>query len=216
MNIYTFKPNLRQLGHMKDRTVEEIKNERMLWSADADFAFENGGPITEEFVKRLDHSKDWVIDTRAHMLMPGWFPCIGGWHLDDLPRDTADGQPNYKNPSYISEHVLAIIDAVDEPTGSLTEFLITEIKLPEPDPGEVVYGRWSPIITEQVRAGLASSKFVESNAIMTFDNMTFHRGQKAKTKGWRFFLRASTNTSRKAQNEFRNQVNVYIEAEAGW
>jgi len=46
--------------------------------------------------------------------------------------------------------------------------------------------------------------------------MTFHRGTPATGNGWRFFLRAMTNTPQKANNEIRKQVNVYIEAEAGW
>ena len=39
------------------------------------------------------------IDSRVHMLMPGFLPCIGGWHCDDFhrpmpPRHAARGQPD--------------------------------------------------------------------------------------------------------------------------
>lgn len=32
--------------------------------------------------------KDGVVDARVSMLMPGQYPCIPGWHLDLVPRDT--------------------------------------------------------------------------------------------------------------------------------
>ena len=33
-----------------------------------------------------------VIDTKVVMLMPGMYPCIGGWHADAIERK--NGQPD--------------------------------------------------------------------------------------------------------------------------
>lgn len=211
--MVTMTPQLRELDHISSRTIEEIKNEPMLWSADIDYAWENGGPITREFISKLDQSKSWLIDTRVHMLMEGWFPCIGGWHLDNMPRDTENGQPNYKNPPHVASHTLAVVDAG---TNSLTEFLTTPITLPEPPQGVVTYGFWSPLITKQLEEGKVQSRMIESGRLIEFDSYTFHRGVPASGKGWRFFVRATTDTPQPAKNEIRRQVNTYLPIEAGW
>jgi len=213
MNL--FKPNIEEVGQLGPRTQEEIKNEPMLWSADLRFAYINGGPITREFLAYLDPDKDWIIDTRSHMLMEGWLPCIGGWHLDNMPRNTETGQPNYKNPPFICNHTLAV---VDNGTGSLTEFLTTPVVLPDVPVGEKVYKVWN----EQINALLNSealclkSEQIQSGKIITFDSKTFHRGVPATGSGFRFFIRAMTDTPQTAKNEIRRQVNTYIDFNAGW
>ena len=67
----------------------EIKNEPMFFNSDFNYAYEKGGPITRSFLDNLPD--DWknqplAFDSRVHMLMPGWFPAIPGWHHDDVPR----------------------------------------------------------------------------------------------------------------------------------
>lgn len=42
--------------------------------------------------------KDYVIDIKVHMLMPGQYPCVPGWHCDFIPRD----ESKVKNASLIS------------------------------------------------------------------------------------------------------------------
>jgi len=213
MHTYTFKPTLKEVGVLQSRTESEIENEPMLFSADYHFALEHGGPITKEFVSQLDLSKNWIIDTRVHMLMEGWYPCIGGWHCDNIPRNTSNGQPNYKNPAFISTHRLAVVDMG---TGSLTEFLKDPVLLKDPDDKNKVFGSWSKEINKQIAEGIISSQKIKSNKIVEFDALMFHRGCKATGKGWRFFIRATTDTPQHAHNKIRKQVNTYIEAEAGW
>jgi hypothetical protein len=69
-------------------TQDEIKREPMLHRATAQFALENGGPLTRSFLLSLQlaWSADILVDSRVHMLMPGMWPCIPGWHHDDVPR----------------------------------------------------------------------------------------------------------------------------------
>lgn len=82
-------------------TDNEVKNEPMLFSCDRDASIALGGPITKAFLDSLYpeflNHPDFILDTRVHMLMPGWFPCIPGYHHDDVPRNNTNGQPNYDN-----------------------------------------------------------------------------------------------------------------------
>ena len=209
----TFIPNIEEVGTLSPRTIDEIKNEPMLWSSDLGFAEQNGGPLTSEFLRLLDPNKKWIIDTRVHMLMEGWYPCIGGWHCDNIPRNTDNGQPNFKNPPFVSNHTLGIVDVG---TDSLTEFLTTPVTLPDVNEDEKAYGVWSPLINEQLEDGNITSTKIESGKVISFDAFTFHRGTPAKGSGWRFFIRAMTDTPLEAKNEIRRQVNTYLSVESGW
>lgn len=76
-------------------TVEDLKREPMLFAMQGAMAWDKsieGGP-TEAFLD-LVFDKLWtdtpmgevIIDTRTHMLKPGWYPSIPGWHFDECPR----------------------------------------------------------------------------------------------------------------------------------
>lgn len=101
-------------------TLEQIKNEPMLFSCDCIHARRLGGPITHAFLDSLPTdwllADDFVVDSRVHMLMPGWFPAIPGYHHDDVPRSREDGQPDYIAPAYRSEHVMMLVNAEVCPT----------------------------------------------------------------------------------------------------
>ncbi len=196
----------------KDYTQDEIKNEPMLFNSDFFFAWDNSGKITREFLGRLiDFDKSWdirnmVIDSRVHMLMPGWYPCIPGMHHDDIPRSTASGQPNYINPEYKAEHALGLVNGDIAPT----EFAIGEIDLEIPTEG-IIYKQWHPKVMQAIEDGTMKSYSAESGVILQFDSESFHQGTKAVAGGWRWFIRVSKNTHRKPTNEIRKQVQVYLE-----
>lgn len=84
-----FKPSIKILNPFAvGIDSNAIKNEKMFFNSDLVFAYENGGPITKSFIDNLP--EEWktnsVFDSRVHMLMPGWYPAIPGWHHDDVPR----------------------------------------------------------------------------------------------------------------------------------
>ncbi len=197
-------------------TQEQIKNEVMLFNADVDFAWRYGGPITQAWLNAMTTARllsdSCVIDTRVHMLMPGWYPCIPGWHHDDVPRmpDVA-GQPNYDNPAYFSKHCCALVNAGVAPT----EFLTGLIDVPEPVAGRVTYEMWDSHLGDGLSHG---DVIVAPEAqCLFFDADTFHRGVPAVKSGWRWFGRASWDTDRKPTNEIRRQVQVYLGVvNAGW
>jgi len=116
-------------------SVEEIKNEPMLFNCNREYAYKLGGTLTKTFIDALSqdfaYSKDLIIDSRVHMLMPQWFPCIPGFHLDDVPREREDGQPNHLNPSYKAKHCMALIGDCCP-----TEFAIGDSEFPDVELGE--------------------------------------------------------------------------------
>jgi len=211
--LNVFKPNTKVIGEMPQFEEDYIKDEPMLFSADYEFAAKNGGVITNHFLPFLDATKDWIIDTRVHMLMKDWYPCIGGWHMDNIPRNTDNGQPDYKNPAFISDHVLCVIDVG---TGSLTEFLEDEVSLSDVPEGKMVYEHFNEEINDQIKNKQINTRQYESGDVLSFDALTFHRGRAATGSGWRFFIRATTNTPQTAYNEIRRQVNVYQDVKTGW
>jgi hypothetical protein len=199
-----------------------VKNEPMFFNCDLEYAYKNGSEITRTFLDGLP--EDWklddvVLDSRVHMLMKGWYPCIPGWHHDDVPRSTPTGQPNYTNPEYHAEHLMGLVNAHLAPT----EFALGKFFMTEPDIEKTIYKVWH----DEVEAHLASRysgwthEFIEaqSGKYIQFDAHTFHTGSKAVANGWRWFIRLSRNTNRTKfiTNERRHQVQVYMDDPTqGW
>jgi hypothetical protein len=206
-------------------TDNEIKNEPMLFNNDYFGALKNGGFITRSFLNFLPF--DWrisplVIDSRVHMLMPGWYPCIPGWHHDDVPRLRSDGQPEYEAPTDRAEHILMLVNAHLAPT----EFALGSASFDVPPIGRVIYEDWH----KEVNLAIEFKELVVHSApdktLVKFNDRTWHRGVAAVDNGWRFFIRASRYFDKdgnpiarrnKRTNEIRNQVQIYMSAEnAGW
>lgn len=209
---------------MDKQPDEVIKAEPMFFSSSLDFAYDHGGVITRQFIDRLvadlrfwknstgDRSMP-IFDSRVHMLMPGWCPAIPGWHHDDVPRSRSDRQPNYIDPEYLSEHVMATVNGQIAPTYGISGLLkVNEVPL-----GQTIYNVWHNELTEQITNGIIIEHALPTETLIQFDWQFFHRASKAVSNGWRWFGRVSINTDRKITNEMRNQVQVYLENPTeGW
>lgn len=192
-------------------TDNDIKNEPMLFNCDKKYAFQNGGPITTDFLERLNLSGGWcdqdiIIDSRVHMLMPGWYPCISGWHHDDVPRTRSDGQPDYVSPAYKAEHCCCVVNSKIAPT----EFALGSALFPDIEPGEKYYKKWHPLVEKNLYDGIFERIPIQDSQLIFFDWETWHQGVPAVGNGWRFFIRATKNTGRKPTNEIRRQVQIYL------
>lgn len=193
-------------------TQDQIKNEPMLFNCDLLTAFCQGGPITRSVIGRLPASyddHDLVIDSRVHMLMPGWYPCIPGWHHDSVPRTRLDGQPNYDDRDAYSriKHLAVVFNAEICPT----QFMRACVNLNDIEPGEKYYKKWHPILDNIAITHHQTTHNVLSGEMIEFDADTFHQGTAAVANGWRYFIRISKNDhTRKATNELRKQVQVYM------
>jgi hypothetical protein len=216
----TFNSQIRIMGEFKsDWTQDEIKAEPMFFNCDTSFAYKHGGNIMKAFIEALPNEweNDTVIDSRIHMLMPGWYPAIPGWHHDDVPRPAIPtgqhfitaGQPDYDNPRYHAEHIMALINAEVCPT----KFAIGKCEMTAIPEGELIYRTWHKEVERLIDAGYVKKISAPSGKLIYFDCDTFHTGDKAVAGGWRWFVRVSRNTDRvkNITNEIRQQVQVYLE-----
>ncbi len=202
-------------------TQDEIKKEPMLFQSSFEFADDNAGPLTKAFLNALEmRYGDEVahvacIDSRVHMLMPGMFPCIPGWHHDDVDRNRPDSQPDYINHRWRSTHCMALWGSV-----SPTYFAVGVFNLSNPPLGSVVYRNWSPVVERAIKKGSADLYVAPERCLVHFDDRAFHRGSEAKEFGFRFFIRATWRNKAKYiryKNEIRHNANVYMkDIDAGW
>lgn len=150
------------------------------------------------------------------MLMPGWYPAVPGWHHDDVPRDRADGQPNYDNPSYHAKHAMALVGDDIAPTNfALGMFGLTHWGHILAS-GKNIYEVWDKELNAILKE--PENRFVAPmHKILKFNSHTFHECVPATGSGWRWFGRVSWDTHRKPVNEIRRQVQVYLEyPKKGW
>ena len=220
MNRYDFVSSI----HVRDAlkfdhgfTQEQVKNEPMFFNSSLAYAYEQGGPITRAFIDTFlddnedisiqNYREDFVFDSRVHMLMPGWFPCIPGFHHDDVPRGE-NGQPNYVDPPYRSKHVMGMVNGDICPT----QFALGHASLEIPD-RDIIYKHWHKDVEQLVADGKLELIDAPSGVLIYFDCDTLHQGQRARANGWRWFGRLSWRTDRAdhVTNEIRRQVQVYLE-----
>lgn len=198
---------------------DDIKNEPMFFNADFNYAYLKGGPITQSFLENLPKIyQDGVFDSRCHMLMPGWYPAIPGWHHDDVPRPLniktgqhflTGGQPDYDNPRYKAKHIMGLVNGVICPT----QFVIGKCEMQDVPPGELVYRQWHKEVEVLIKENKVKVIDCPDNHLVAFDWQAFHTGVKAVKNGWRWFGRVSIDTDRvkNITNEIRRQVQVYLE-----
>ena len=207
--------------------VDLIRNEPMFYSAAWDFVMSKGGKLTLDVMAIITGSPQWqkdiahhaaigyhpVIDTKVVQLMPGWYPCIPGWHCDGVVRPASGDQPDM---SRIGEPVYhyAVSYASDDRLCP-TLFVDNRVSL-EVDEGNV----WASV-NREVDAELSKDdpldvREVKSGQMLRFNRATIHRCTAADRDGWRFFFRLSFFHMPVA-NEIRKQVQVYLEDKgAGW
>jgi hypothetical protein len=232
--FFEFNSQVKDVGPIDDWSQDAVKKEQMLFNCDLAAAFEMGGQITRNVILnsiKYKHPATYnavvglnavdrhayaavalkklnaVIDTRVHMLKKGWYPCIPGFHHDDVPRSRTDGQPNYCNPEYKAVHHMALVNGDIAPT----EFAIGDMRLPDVDTGEVYYKKWHPIVEDMISKGKLTRIKVPSNRILEFDWTAMHQGVGAVADGWRWFGRITYGSNRVPTNEIRHQVQVYME-----
>lgn len=203
-----------------DINNDQIKKETMFFNCSLQYAYENGGPITQSFIDSLPEewkTVDAVFDSRVHMLMPGWYPAIPGFHHDDVPRPDIPtgqhfitaGQPDYDNPRYHSSHILGLVNADICPTHMATG-LSTFSRVED---GELIYRQWHKEVLEKIESGELNKWNVPDRSLCEFNWETWHTGSMAVGNGWRWFGRVSKDTDRtkKITNEIRVNAQVYLE-----
>lgn len=175
----------------------------MFFNANLNYVYQNSGPITRSFIDEIP--LNWhnaVFDSRVHMLMPGWYPAIPGYHHDDVPRSPISpgqhfltaGQPDYDNTRYYAEHLMGLVNGEICPT----EFVIGKCAMRPVPEGELIYRQWHKEIEFLIDNGEVKTWLAPSGALIKFDWQTFHTGTKAIGSGWRWFCRLTSVSARES------------------
>ena len=213
-DVLTFNSLPVTLGKIGVEDGYRLKDEPMLFSCDYEAAISLGNEATRRFAYEAATAlgtANIIIDTRVHMLMRGWYPCIPGWHHDDVDRGE-DGQPSYP-PTNSPRHVMCLLGDDIAPT----LFAVGEAEFPQPPAGHGVYEYWHDEVERKIESGSLRLQQAEMGRLIYFDWQTWHRGVKASRSGWRWFARASAGSNRQSANEVRRQVQVYLSADTkGW
>jgi len=214
MPTYTFNTgNVARRGFVAEvqyATADAIRHEPMLFQCSREFAEAHGGPLTRACLRRLPY-EHVRIDTRSHMLMPGQYPCIPGWHCD-FKQVAPDGtQVHDEDTDASTRHLLCTSP------GAPTDFLLdrdVEVSVPRLT--------WGEVDRYVCRAEPACASY-EPGTLIEFDANELHRGSPhtGEPCHWRYFFRATQfapgDPRRGAYaNEIRTQVQVYCDVHAGW
>lgn len=212
--IYKFYPDyVIHRNQVSQAHKDEIIGEPMLFSASPLFAYRNGGPVTRRILDSLpsdafdpQYGRSMVIDTRLHMLMPGMYPAIPGWHCDAWPRgDEGQPDPDEANIELGVRHWVCVLG-----TPSLTEFVDEDLTIAI-DPRSV----WKSVSSSIDTVENLETFQVGSGDVAEFGIDQLHRARPADRHGWRFFFRLS-HYQYEAQNKIRKQVQVYTTEHGGW
>lgn len=154
-----------------DFSLEEIKSVPMLFRATTKFARNLNNNILNMFLDSLSEefkTNELSIDCRVHMLMPGWFPCIPGYHHDFVPRERADSQPEYENASVRPKHAFMLINADVCPT----EFALGQSSFTDPKQHKIIYKEWHEEVVKKLETNQLGLYKAQDKQIIYFDDRT--------------------------------------------
>lgn len=211
MNI-VFTPKIKTLHCFKKKfSAQEIEDEPMIYNGDPEYSYKNGGPITRIILDKLfetdsfkNRPKDLysLVDTKVVMVNKGQYPCLGGWHCDDIPRVDNDHQPDMNKLDQKVRHWLVFFSNIGDLTG--TEFVTNSVEIPVDENN--VWGSTDQWLENN--SNLIKTRKAKDGELIEFNQLALHRGSPANNFGWRFFFRLTMST-RKPTNKIRKQVQVY-------
>lgn len=220
--IVEFRSPTPQTVETAPKTGEKsIREEPMLFGASIDFAYKEGGMLTRQVLNHIRNqpgfsdecfihaSKGYhpVIDTKSVMLMPGFYPCIPGWHCDGVIRKDGESQPDLSTLNEDIYHYTCVLSS--NPDQSETEFLNENVSI-DIDENAV----WQSVDKDLEKRSLNVLRF-KSGDIVRFRRSNLHKCPPANQRQWRYFFRISFYHM-PAMNQIRNQVQVYIDKNQGW
>lgn len=223
---FDFVPEYQSVGHLTGRVGSKtIHSEEMYFSCDPSWIRDRptiSRPLTTRVLDLLEtagemaaaqefcreHGKWLVVDTRSHMLMPGMYPAIPGWHCDAYPRHEYNSQPdlgaaNPKTPHY----VLHLSDHVD----GVSRTIFAERSLSTLVSDKEV---WRSVDLAARHRNIGEYQF-RDGVLVKFLQPTLHRAEMATHRGWRWWFRMSAYYQPPV-NEIRKQVQVYTTEGGGW
>ncbi|UJJ22092.1 hypothetical protein [Erwinia phage Virsaitis27] len=206
-------------------TQNDIKNAPGLWNASVDVAMNFGGAITQAALASMNLGMDYnhiTVDVKTHLLQPGMFPAIPGWHTDGVPRggsmSPARGTPNiFKQEEGRSPRYHLMVLGCDCPTMFVKNRNI-ELNVPcQPDGS--LYKRVSEQMA-RTRRHLETYEVIPG-IIYEWDWWELHTAQAARSAGWRYLIRVTESDYLEPQKDlneiFRKQQQVFVTSDQfGW
>jgi hypothetical protein len=217
-----------QGGGIQQPLPDLVKVTPGLWNCDPDDAARYGGELTRAALGAMalrNDRKYVVVDTKVHMLMPGFWPAIPGWHTDGAPRGpnfnpAAGGPPDIwrqEDPAARSPRFHLLVTG----EGCLTQFAQDAIDLSIPvAPTPDLYRHVSHLVNAAVEVGAVRTAHVELCTAWEWDWWALHQGVVAEHSEWRFLMRVTETDYLAPQRDLRQiirtQHQVYVPAEFGW
>lgn len=214
---------------IEEPSQELIENTPTLARCGIEDAAVFGGTLTREALGAMNlrgDRKHIIVDTKVHMLMPGFIPSIPGWHTDGVPRGDEGLNPN--NHGAPNLRAQAEADPDDAPRYHL---LVTGAHCPTQFFVEPLFMRFAEDVgtdlyrqmTDKVNGLLLSeSDLLDTppSTVVEWDWWNIHRAKQATARGWRFLIRVTETdhiVPRKSPNDFiRRQNMVYAPTSFGW
>lgn len=214
-------------GNLIEQPPElELKNTFSLWNASYDDAIRYGGAITRDALQAMNlrhDRKNIIVDTKIHMLMPGWSPAIPGWHVDGAPRN-AQYHPNGSDAPdtliqerlrYNRYHILVT------GSGCLTKYINRPLYVPIPSaPSYEVYSIMSKFVQDHATRHPEDVSTFDSCRVYEFDWWDIHTGVIASKKEWRYLIRVCESDYYEPRKDLREvirmQSQIYSPTDFGW
>lgn len=231
MMIFNRRP-LKYGGEIEVPSVELVRNTLGLVNASIEDAIRYGGELTRAAISAMqlrNDRKHIIVDVKVHMLMPGFYAAIPGWHTDGVPRGSslnplAKEPPNKwaqeeieqgEHPGLRPTHYHMLVTG----SGCLTEFVEGPVRL------KTTGQRWRSAalyadMNEQIEEMKPPVIEVPSCQVVEFDWWDIHRGVEAKKHEWRYFIRVAeldlAAPERDLRTVIRTQHQVYAPQHFGW
>lgn len=218
---------VRLVGRVEQPDQSELKNTFGLWNASYDDAIRYGGEITRLALRKMNiHNdrKNIIVDTKIHMLMPGWSPAIPGWHADGAPRDSkknpqGTGLPNtfaQEDDERFNRYHIMVTGY-----GCLTQYINKPMDIIVPSlPSEKVYAMMSDQVSQTVKEDPSFISTFDTCGVYEFDWWNIHSGVIATKKEWRYLIRVCESDYYEPRKDLREvirmQSQIYSPANFGW
>lgn len=215
--------SLKYAGEIEQPSTEEIKATPSLFNASVEDALVYGGDLTRAALSAMDlrgDRKHIIVDTKVHMLMPGMYPAIPGWHTDGAPRGVSKGPPDLRAQEVmISPRFHLLVTG----QGCLTDFLGETMGLIVPwEPTSELYKILSDQMNDLLKDPVAAPKVkrLKSCQVLEWDWWDLHTAIPAEKHEWRFLIRVTETDYRAPKTDLRDvlrsQQQVYVPESFGW
>lgn len=148
------------------------------------------------------------IDTRVHMLKPGWLPAIPGWHCDSVPRPHGQPDPTLSAPH--RRHAMVLFES--RRNVAPTAFARVAVSVPPYDGCAPYWGHVHASVAHNL-VGPARG-YAEAGRVWLFGDDALHTATSCQNEGWRLFVRVRTHED-PPSGGLRRQTQVYSTHD-GW